>query len=252
MHGSDGTLLVEGGASPGHLASFVAELERQGRPPIVAIALTHWHWDHSFGSSALDVPVVAHELTARELAVQASYDWSDEALEERVRDGRELAFCADMIRVELPDRRNLRIVVPSELLRDRRAIDLGGIEAVAEHVGGDHAADSCVVHVPTDGTLFLGDCLYQRLHTPEPLLTVGGVRALVERIRRFDAGHAIEGHADRVDDRHGHRARLDELEQAADLVERHGRAALAAAGGDAELTELVGFLLVGEYGDVAA
>lgn len=252
IHGSDGTLLVEGGASPGHLAAFAAELERRGKPPVVAIALTHWHWDHSFGSAALDVPVVAHELTARELAVQAAYDWSDSALDDRVRDGREIAFCAEMIRLELSDRRNLRIVVPSEVLSHRRVVDLGDLEAVIEHVGGDHAADSCVVHVPDDGALFLGDCLYQCLHSPKPLLTVEGVRRLVWKIRRFDAALAVEGHADEVDERRAHRARLDELERAADLVERHGRAAREATGDDAELAELVGFLLAGQRaGEIA-
>ena len=230
VHGTDGTLLVEGGASPAHLSSFVAELERRGRPPIVAVALTHWHWDHSFGAAALDVPLIAHEATARELAVQAAYDWSDEALDERVRDGREIAFCADMIRLELPDRSDLRIAIPSELLTERRVIDLGGVEAIIEHVGGDHAADSCVVHVPADGALFLGDCLYQRLYAPEPLLTVAGVRTLVDHLRRFDTALAIEGHADHVDDRRAHRARLDQLEEAVELVERQGSAALEVGG----------------------
>lgn len=246
IHGASGTLIVDAGASPVHLATFVAELDSRHRPPIVAIALTHWHWDHSFGAAALDVPVVGHVDTARELATQASYDWSDEALAERVRDGRELEFCADMIRLELPDRRDLRIVVPGETFTERRVIDLGGVEAVMEHVGSDHAADSCVVHVPEDGVLFLGDCLYQRLHAPTPLLTIGGVRGLLRRIRCFDASLAIEGHADEVDDAHGHRARLDELEHAVELVERHGTDARQAAGRDEELAELVELLVIGE------
>src|SRR5262249_24921847 len=78
------------------------------------IALTHWHWDHSFGSAAIDAPVIAHADTAAELAVQAAYDWSDEALDQRVRDGREIAFCAEFLRVELPDRSDLEIVLPSD------------------------------------------------------------------------------------------------------------------------------------------
>jgi len=53
VHGTQGTLLVEGGASPAHPSSFVAELERRGRPPIIAVALTHWPWDHSFAAAAL-------------------------------------------------------------------------------------------------------------------------------------------------------------------------------------------------------
>ena len=105
VRGDRGTLLVEGGASVSHLGAFAAELAARGRPPVVGIALTHWHWDHSFGSAALAAPVIAHRDTAAAVAVQAGYDWSDEALAERVGDGREIAFCADMIRLELPDRR---------------------------------------------------------------------------------------------------------------------------------------------------
>jgi hypothetical protein len=52
---------------PAHLATFLAELSRLGRP-VAAIVLTHWHRDHSFDSAALDVPIVAHADTATELA----------------------------------------------------------------------------------------------------------------------------------------------------------------------------------------
>lgn len=247
IHGRGGTLIVDGGASPAHLASFAAELERRRRPPVVAIALTHWHWDHSFGSAALDVPVVAHVETARELAVQAAYDWSDEALAARVANGTEIAFCADMILLELPDRRDLRIVLPTETFADRWSLDLGDVRAVVEHVGGDHADDSCVVHVPGEGVLFLGDCLYACLHASEPFLTSAGVRQLVARVHSYDAHLVVEGHADEVDDAAAHAARLRELEHAVALVDEHGPAATTHTGADEDLRELVTLLLASAY-----
>jgi glyoxylase-like metal-dependent hydrolase (beta-lactamase superfamily II) len=243
IHGHGGTLLVDGGASPAHLGAFADELAARGRPPVVTVALTHWHWDHSFGSAALHVPVVAHVETARELAAQAAYDWSDGALAARVADGTEIPFCADMIRLELPDRSDLRIVTPHETFAERRVFELGGVEAVVEHVGGDHAADSCVVHVPGEGVLFLGDCLYACLHASEPFLTTANVCALVSRVRSYDAHLAVEGHADEIDDAAAHAARLAELEHAVALVDQHGPAATAHAGADEDLAELVGFLL---------
>jgi glyoxylase-like metal-dependent hydrolase (beta-lactamase superfamily II) len=246
VHGDHGTLLVEGGASVAHLRAFTAALAARNRPPVVAIALTHWHWDHSFGSAAVDAPVIAHRGSAAALAIQAAYEWSDAALDERVRDGREIQFCADMIKLELPDRSDLRIVVPTETYADRHAVDLGGVTAVLQHVGGDHASDSCVVHVPGDGALFLGDCLYQRLHAPEPLLTVAGVRALLEELARFDVGIAIEGHDDNVADADAYAARRATLLQATELVESSGLGAAERAAHDADLAEIVQFLLVGE------
>jgi glyoxylase-like metal-dependent hydrolase (beta-lactamase superfamily II) len=246
IRGDRGTLLVEGGASVAHLGAFAAELAARGRPPVAGIVLTHWHWDHSFGSAAVDAPVIAHADTAAELVVQAAYDWSDAALEERVRDGREIAFCADCLRLEIPDRSDLRIVLPAETFADRHSIDLGGVRADIVHVGGDHAADSCVVHVPGDDVLFLGDCLYQRLYAPEPLLTVAAVRALLDRVERFPVAVAVEGHDDGTADAAGFAARLEELRRAADLVEADGPAAAALVADDEDMEELVGFLLVGE------
>jgi glyoxylase-like metal-dependent hydrolase (beta-lactamase superfamily II) len=246
VRGERGTLIVEGGASAAHLGAFAAELEARGRPPVVGIVLTHWHWDHSFGSAAIDAPVIAHADTAAELAVQAAYDWSDAALEERVRDGREIAFCADCLRLEIPDRSDLRIVLPSETFTGRHAIDLGGVRADVVHVGGDHAADSCVIHVPGDDVLFLGDCLYQRLYAPEPLLTIAGVRALLDRLRPFPVAVAVEGHADETADAAGFAGRLAELALAADLVEADGARARALVAGEEDTEELVDFLLTGE------
>ncbi len=246
VHGDRATLLVEGGASESHLGAFAAELAARGRPPVAAIALTHWHWDHSFGSAAVPAPVIAHRETAAALAVQAEYEWTDDALDERVRDGREIAFCAEKIRLELPDRSALRIVLPAETYTDRRRIDLGAVSAELVHVGGDHAADSCVVHVPGDDVLFLGDCLYECLHAPAPYLTVAGVRALAAALDVFPVAAAVEGHDEGVADAAAFRARLADLRRAADLVEAHAAGAAALAADDEELAELVALLLTGE------
>jgi glyoxylase-like metal-dependent hydrolase (beta-lactamase superfamily II) len=245
VHGERGTLLVEGGASTAHLGAFVAELAQRGRPPVEAIVLTHWHWDHSFGSAAVDVPVIAHRSSAEELERQAAYDWSDEALDERVAAGTELGFCRDMMKLEMPDRSGLRIVVPSVIVDERHVVELGGATAVVEHVGGDHAPDSLAVYVPEDRVIFLGDCLYQRLHAPVEHLTVAGVWALTDRLARYDVAVAVEGHNDDPEDAAGFAARLAALRFAADLVERYGEGAVAHAGGDEDVEEAIGFLLAG-------
>jgi glyoxylase-like metal-dependent hydrolase (beta-lactamase superfamily II) len=246
VHGERGTLLVEGGASTAHLGAFVTQLERRGRPPVEAIVLTHWHWDHSFGSAAVDVPVIAHRLSTEALARQARFDWSDEALDQRVAAGTELAFCRDMMKLEIPDRSGLRIVVPSVVVDERHVVELGGVTAVIEHVGGDHAPDSLAVYIPEDRVIFLGDCLYQRLHAPVEHLTVAGVRALTDRLARYDVAIAVEGHNDDVADAARFATRLADLRTAADLVEQYGDTAADHAAGDEDVEEAVGFLLAGQ------
>jgi glyoxylase-like metal-dependent hydrolase (beta-lactamase superfamily II) len=242
--GSTSTALLEVGASVAHTASFLAALEPFRLPPIRAAVLTHWHWDHSFGGAALDVPIIAHRETAAELARQASLDWSDAALDARVEANQEIAFCRDMIGIEIPDRTDLEIVLPQIVFDDHLELDLGGVRVSIDHVGGDHAADSCVFSVVEDQLIVLGDCLYQRLYAPEPFLTAASVRALVARIGSYGARLAIEGHDPTLLDADALARRLGGLADAADRVERLGDDALADARDDDD-RELLAFLLAG-------
>jgi glyoxylase-like metal-dependent hydrolase (beta-lactamase superfamily II) len=242
--GTHATALLEVGASVAHTSSFLAALQPLGLPPLRVAVLTHWHWDHSFGAAALDVPVIAQRQTAAELAHQAALDWSDAALDARVEAGEEIAFCRDMIRLEIPDRSDLELVLPQILFDDRLELDLGGVHVVVEHVGGDHAADSTVCHVVEDDLLMLGDCLYERLYAVEHYLTPASVLALTARIRAFGPLRAIEGHDDEVLDAARLERRLAALRGAAERVHELGPAALETAGDD-EDRALLGLLLTG-------
>ena len=242
--GATSSALLEVGASVAHTASFLAAIEPLGLPPLRAAVLTHWHWDHAFGGAALDVPIIAHRSTATELAHQAALDWSDAALEDRVAAGEEIAFCRDMIRIEIPDRSDLEIVLPQIVFDDHLELDLGAVHVVIDHVGGDHAADSCVFHVVEDDLVVLGDCLYQRLYAAEPFLTAASVRSLTSRIGAYGARLAIEGHDDTLLDAELLARRLSDLADAADRVERLGDDALATARDDDD-RETLGFLLTG-------
>jgi glyoxylase-like metal-dependent hydrolase (beta-lactamase superfamily II) len=243
--GRDASLLVDAGASVAHLAAFLAALEPLGLPPLRLAVLTHWHWDHVFGAALLDVPIAAHRLTAAELAREAAYDWSDAALDERVRTGVELTCCADMIRLELPDRSDLRIVEPQVVFGDEGIdVRLGGVTCTVRRIGGDHAADSCAIHVEEDGLLFLGDALGQRLHAPVEHRTIAGTRALVARVARYDAQAAVIGHWPDVLDGAGLLHELELLVTGADRVERLGTAALETAAGEDD-REILGELIAG-------
>ncbi|MFM7693199.1 MAG: MBL fold metallo-hydrolase [Actinomycetota bacterium] len=247
IRGTAGTLVVDAGASPAHLGAFAAALAAHGRPPVVAIALTHWHWDHSFGSAALDVPVIASEATAAGVAVQAGYAWDEAAIRGRVDAGLELAFSLPHLLAEYTDaeRDALAIVVPQVTFAERHVVDLGDTAVELVRVGGDHADDSVVAWEPSDRVLFLGDALYQCLWGDPEYLTVEGVRDLLERLAPFDPAHALEGHDEEVADAAAYAARLAELTRACDLFEAHGEGALARADGDESLAELVAQLVAG-------
>lgn len=197
--GAKGALLVEAGASVRHTTLFLNALAAENVPAPRYAALTHWHWDHVFGAAALGgIPMFAQRETARQIKIQAGYNWSDQALDQRVEDGLEIDFCRSMIKAELPDRSDLKIIPPDVLFDEALTVDLGDMICEIQHVGGDHSSDSSIVYVPQERVVFLGDCHYLSIHHEPRYYTPERVFPLVERLLKYDADSYIEGHSDVV------------------------------------------------------
>lgn len=192
--GTAGTLMVDAGNSPAHAGHFLAELARATLPGPSFVALTHWHWDHVFGTAALSLPTIAHVETRRTVTAMAAQDWSDAALDQRVADGTEIAFCRDMIKAELPDRAGLRLRPPEIGFSHELELDLGGVTCRIIHVGGDHAADSSVVYVPEDGVMFLGDCIYPDIYRAPRRYTLNRLLPLLDTIEAYPAECYLPSH----------------------------------------------------------
>lgn len=192
--GGAGSLVVDAGASPEHARTLLAAMERHGLPPPRFVALTHWHWDHVFGLAAFNAPALANVETQRIVGAMAGLDWGDAALDERVAAGQEIAFCRDMLRLELPDRADLRLRVPEIGLAGTATLDLGGLRCRLIHVGGDHSPDSVAVHVPEDRVVFLGDAVYDDLHHGPRRLTTTQLFPLLDRLLALDADYYVGGH----------------------------------------------------------
>lgn len=99
--GTDQTLIVDAGNSAKHAKLFLDELDQWQITNHHAVVLTHWHWDHSFGTNQLNRLTIAHENTKMHLEKMMEYDWSDEALDHRVEKGLENPFCSKMIKKNL-------------------------------------------------------------------------------------------------------------------------------------------------------
>ncbi|MFK7801135.1 MAG: MBL fold metallo-hydrolase, partial [Anaerolineae bacterium] len=61
--GNEATLLVDAGNSPTHAQLFLDELATLRPTNRKYLVLTHWHWDHVFGTSVFDMPIIAHQET---------------------------------------------------------------------------------------------------------------------------------------------------------------------------------------------
>lgn len=220
--GTEHTLLLDVGASAAHTRLFLDALRAEGLPAPRYAALTHWHWDHIFGAAELNLPLIAHTRTAEEIDLLADYDWDDEALEARVANGVETRFSADNIKIELPAPRHVRIVRPDIVFEKMLEIHLGGVTCHIQHVGGDHADDSCVMFIEPDRLLFIGDCLCENLHAPTPYFTRMQLFPLMDSLARFRANYIIEGHNPAVMTRDELATMTDQMYLAGRLVEQYG------------------------------
>ncbi|WP_246183401.1 MBL fold metallo-hydrolase [Paenibacillus methanolicus] len=194
--GEERTLFLDGGNSLRHAAEFREAVGEAypARPSITA--LTHWHWDHSFGA-AYDAasPLVATELTYQALQRLVGLEWSDEALDERVRQGEEIAFCADYMKKEYDGReRDIQVALPDMTFTDRLTLHLGAVSCQIEHIGGVHAVDSCILYVPEEQILFLGDVLGPAIYDGPRYYAARDFLRIVESIRQYPAAWYIESH----------------------------------------------------------
>ena len=156
--GSKYALLYDAGNSAVHAALMKRDLTRQGLPLPDYVALSHFHWDHSFAAAFWNAPVIAGRETNEQLKAVRQWKWDDRSMADRVVRGEDIVFCNEMIKREYPDRSKIQVVTADVVFDGRMTIDLGGgVTAELIHFKGPHASDSVLCYVPCDRFVFLGD-----------------------------------------------------------------------------------------------
>lgn len=192
--GNNRTLVIDAGNSVEHAVLFHNELKKERINPDYLV-LTHAHWDHVFGLEAVQELVLCQIDTYNNIKMMQQLTWDDLALDQRVQTGIEIAFCADAIKKEFSDKpRNIYIPLPDIRFEKGMTVDLGGVTCIIEHVGGDHAGDSCLIYIPEEKVLFLGDCLYANMYAEKWQFTSKEVLRLLSEIEKYDANTYILSH----------------------------------------------------------
>ncbi|AVM26007.1 MBL fold metallo-hydrolase [Bacillus pumilus] len=193
--GNNKTLMIDAGNSEDHANYFIQRTLKHDNAKPDLVVLTHWHWDHIFGLPALpDTVSIASARTRKEMEKLLPFSWSDEAIDERVREGTEIEFCAKAIKEEYKNHRDIQVVLPDVTFDRRMEIDLGGVTCVVQHVGGDHAADSVIVYVKEEKILFLGDCIYPKMYAENVHYTLKEILRLLDELDAFEADTYIPSH----------------------------------------------------------
>lgn len=178
--------------------------------------LTHWHWDHCFGLSALSAISLCSSKTQEKLREMSAWGWSEEQMQKRLQTGQEIAFCHENILKEYPDRRHICVRAAELSFSGELSIDLGGRTARLLPLSNSHAEGSLAVFVPEERALLLGDIIcpdyYGSMpprHCPKKLAQ------LIAQLNALDFDTVLYGH--------GEPAQVCKAELLADLPECTGR-----------------------------
>lgn len=135
--GPSGSLVVDTGSSPEQGAAIRDQAEQFAGVPVVAVLVTHWHYDHLFGLAAFtDVPSYAHETVPGWL-------------------GRpECREAAQGLGVEVA-----ALTAPTNTFSLARVVDAGGRRVEVVHFGRGHSDGDVVAIVPDATLIFTGDLL---------------------------------------------------------------------------------------------
>ena len=178
--GTEGALLVDTGSSPAQGRAVRESVATVTDRPLVAVAVTHWHFDHAFGLAAFaDLVTVAHE------SVPGRLD-SPEAASEATRLG---LVVDDLGR-------------PSRELVVAMAFDVGDRRVEVAHLGRGHTDGDLLVVVPDAEVIFAGD-LVESAGAPSfgpdsvPDEWAGTLDGLVGLMTERSV--AVPGHGDPVD-----------------------------------------------------
>jgi glyoxylase-like metal-dependent hydrolase (beta-lactamase superfamily II) len=116
--GSEKTLMIDAGNSEAHASLFMEMVKEKGVDLPSYVVLTHWHWDHIFGLSAMENTVsISSGKTKKEMEKLRPLSWSNDAIDQRVAEGTEIEFCANAIKQEFPDNRDITITFACDDIR---------------------------------------------------------------------------------------------------------------------------------------
>jgi glyoxylase-like metal-dependent hydrolase (beta-lactamase superfamily II) len=190
---SDGILLGDAQGSPEDTARLIEEVKKLSNQPIKYVVIGSEHVDHTGGNASFPATVtfISHPGAKRNLETQANN----------------------------PNRaRNApKIVIPNEVVIDKKVMMLGSTEIQLLNLGRCHTGTDLTVYLPKEKVLFLSECYFHRLY---PSLRTGFPTEWIETIKKaqsMDVEYYIPGHG-YIDDAKTLKADLMESRKALETI----------------------------------
>lgn len=199
IRGDRYSVMVDSGNSPEHVEIFNQELKKRGLSEPELVVITHWHWDHSFGMSAVKGKVIVNSLTNDQLNKVKEWEWSEEAMAQRLKTGEDIEFCDRCIRLEYPDRSRIKVRTADIIFDRSLVLELGGIHCTLNRIIAPHSEDSTTIYIPEEKVLFVGDADGGDYYHNDGKYDKRKVHELIQYLESLDFSTYIIGHDEPVD-----------------------------------------------------
>lgn len=210
IKGNDYSVAVDAGQSKEHVEQFYDAIQKEGFSFPKYTIITHWHWDHSFGLPYIQGKSISSELTKQQLDVVSDWKWNKADMEQRVKDGTDIAFVNECIQKVYPDLSMIKVITADIVVKDIMKFDLGDIQLELYARDSIHSRDALLMYIPQERAMFVGDADCEDIYRNGEV-RLSRIKDYREFINRFDFERYFIGH-DFPDDKTGVNNYLDELE----------------------------------------
>lgn len=193
IKGSKFSLMIDSGNSKNHVDLFIDKVSDLEMPYPDFVAITHSHWDHTFGMSTLNAVSIACKKTNDILKEMSQWQWTDQAMKKRLETGQDIEFCDTHIRIEYPDLSEIKVSTADVLFDDRLSIDLGGLTCELMRLESSHTEDCVVAYIPEEKVIFIGDIISEDFHNGE-IYYEDKLISLINDFKAIDFNIALFGH----------------------------------------------------------
>lgn len=188
------SLAVDAGNSKKHVDKFYKYLESMNLKTPDFTAITHFHWDHTYGMHAIQGKSISCSLTNEELIKMSRWGWSYAEMSSRLESGLDIEFCDKHIKIEYKNLSEIKVVTSDIVFGNQLRLNLGGVTIMLTHVESPHSDDSVLVYVPEEKVLFVGDADCGDYHNNDGKYDRAKLKPFIELIENIDFEKYILGH----------------------------------------------------------
>lgn len=188
------SIAIDAGNSEKHVEKFYNELNQMGLSLPEFTVITHWHWDHTFGMHRTVGKTIAGHVTNEKLRKVANWSWSDEEMQNRLQNGEDIPMCDHCIKLEYPNRNDIKVVTADIEFTNVLKLDLGGIACNIYEVDAPHSRDSVIIYIPEEKTIFVGDADCEDFYENNGKYDYQKLKTYIQFIEPLDFHTYVLGH----------------------------------------------------------